>query len=84
MLHVKSATIFIKKSHATDVVAKALHPETVREISRTKVEIGEDDSSYMINIVAKDTSSLRAALNSYLRWMKVTEDTYEVIRENER
>ncbi len=84
MLPVKSATIFIKKSHVTDVVAKALHPETVREISRTKVEIEEDDSSYKINITAKDTSSLRAALNSYLRWMKVTEDTYMEIRKNGR
>jgi KEOPS complex subunit Pcc1 len=83
MLPVKSATILINKSHTTDVVAKALHPETVREISRTQVAIEEDDSLYMINIKAKDTSSLRAALNSYLRWMKVTEDTYKIINKDE-
>jgi KEOPS complex subunit Pcc1 len=83
MLPVKSATIFINKSHTTDVVAQALHPETVREISRTQVVIEEDDSSYKININARDTSSLRAALNSYLRWMKVTEDTYNVIKKDE-
>ena len=80
MLPVKSATIIIEKNEATDVVALSLHPETVREISRTKVAIKEDDSSYYLEICAKDSSSLRAALNSYLRWIKVTEDTYREIK----
>jgi KEOPS complex subunit Pcc1 len=84
MLPVKSATITLKKSNATDVVARSLHPETIREISRTKVAIKEDESSYYIHISAQDSSSLRAALNSYLRWMKVTEDTYREIKKSER
>jgi KEOPS complex subunit Pcc1 len=78
---VKSATITIEKNEATaDVVARSLHPETQREIPRSVVKISEDDSFVHIEIAAQDTSSLRAALNSYLRWMKITEDTYWEIK----
>jgi KEOPS complex subunit Pcc1 len=80
MLPVKSAIITVDRNKATDIVAGSLQPETAREVSRTQVTIEEDDSSYFIRISAKDSSSLRAALNSYLRWMKVTEDTYLEIR----
>ena len=78
---VKSATISIKKSEASaDVVARSLHPETKRDIPRSEVKIKEDETFVCIEITAKDTSSLRAALNSYLRWMKITEDTYWEIK----
>ena len=78
---VKSATISIKKTEAAaNVVARSLHPETQREIPRSEVKIKEDETSVCIEITANDTSSLRAALNSYLRWMKITEDTYWEIK----
>lgn len=78
---VKSATITLKKENSyTDVVVKALHPETSRDIGRTHVDLSEDAKTIIIEIEAEDTSSLRAALNSYLRWMKVTHDTYYEIQ----
>ncbi len=81
MSTVKSATISIKKNeNAASVVARSLHPETKREIPRSIVKIKEDENHICIEITAKDTSSLRAALNSYLRWMKITEDTYWEIK----
>lgn len=78
---VKSATITLKKEVApADIVARSLYPETRREIPRSEVKIKEDDTSIYIEIAARDTNSLRAALNSYLRWMKITEDTYWEIK----
>ena len=78
---VKSATITLKKENSyADVVVKSLHPETKRDIPRSQVNIREDAHKIYIEIEAEDTSSLRAALNSYLRWMKVTYDTYYEIQ----
>ena len=73
---VKSATITLKKENSyADVVVKALHPETKRDIPRSQVNIREDTHKIYIEIEAEDTSSLRDALNSYLRSVKVTYDT---------
>jgi tRNA threonylcarbamoyladenosine modification (KEOPS) complex Pcc1 subunit len=74
---VKKATISLQKDDRyADVVVKSLHPETKRDIPRSHVKIREDKDLIYIEIQAEDTSSLRASLNSYLRWMKVTVDTY--------
>jgi tRNA threonylcarbamoyladenosine modification (KEOPS) complex Pcc1 subunit len=47
-----------------------------RKIPRTKVDLKEDEENILINIQAQDVNALRAAMNSYLRWMKVCIDTY--------
>lgn len=74
----KKAKITLQKEdNISEVVAKSLLPEMDRNIPRTKVNLREDENSITIEIQAKDTSALRAALNSYLRWIKVTVDTYE-------
>jgi KEOPS complex subunit Pcc1 len=74
---VKSATITLKKEDSfANIVVKSLHPETTRDIPRFHVNIKEDANTIYIEIEAEDISSLRAALNSYLRWMKLTQDTY--------
>ena len=80
---VKMATISLKKNDKyTDIVVKSLHPETKRAIPRSSVKIREDAQTIYIDIQAEDTSSLRAALNSYLRWMKITVDTFQEIQDN--
>ncbi|UCE73137.1 MAG: hypothetical protein JSV56_08850 [Methanomassiliicoccales archaeon] len=73
----KKAKITLKKSgRIADVVAKSLLPETERNIPRTHVDVQEDEDTIYIEIRANDVSALRAAINSYLRWMKVSVDTY--------
>lgn len=53
-----------------DVVYRALMPEVEKPVSgRSKVELVKEDSCLVLNVEAKDTVALRAALNSYLRWI---------------
>jgi tRNA threonylcarbamoyladenosine modification (KEOPS) complex Pcc1 subunit len=74
---VKRAVITVQKDDKiADVVTKSLLPETERHIPRTKVDIREVGDVIQIELMADDTNALRAATNSYLRWMKVTIDTY--------
>lgn len=56
---------------ATEVVLKALVPETeVSTSDRSKVSIHSSQGGVRLLVEADDTVALRAALNSYLRWIK--------------
>lgn len=53
----------------------SLTPETSRTIPRTSVSITEKGEVLSIDIVASDVNALRAAINSYLRWVTVGMET---------
>ncbi|MDD1768691.1 MAG: hypothetical protein LUQ55_01755 [Methanomassiliicoccales archaeon] len=61
-------------SPQSDVVLGAISPEVGREIPRTRVKISSESDQLVLDIEASDLAALRAALNSYLRWIKVAED----------
>lgn len=56
------------------VMLASLRPELGRELPRTRVSASIVDGELLMRIEADDTTSMRAALNSYLGWMKITED----------
>ncbi len=68
------AELEVRTDHP-DVVARALSPELTEKIPRTRVEIEGVDGSVLIRIEADDQTALRAALNSYIRWTNVAEET---------
>jgi tRNA threonylcarbamoyladenosine modification (KEOPS) complex Pcc1 subunit len=51
------------------IVCLSLLPELGRTVPRTDVAVSENDSGVTLSIDAEDSSALRAALNSYLRWI---------------
>ena len=54
------------------VVLQALKPETeTSSTHRSKVEMATKGNCLVLNFMAKDTSALRAAMNSYLRLIGV-------------
>jgi tRNA threonylcarbamoyladenosine modification (KEOPS) complex Pcc1 subunit len=46
------------------------------EMSRSKVDVSHDEKKHFlkIKIKAKDLSALRAAMNTYLRWVIICQD----------
>ncbi len=77
----KKAIITLKKDgKIAQIVAKSLLPETERKIPRTEVNVRDDVDTIYIELRAKDVNALRAAMNSYLRWMKVSIDTFNEIQ----
>lgn len=72
------ATLTLRSEHA-EVVGRALSPELTERIPRTKVEVTAKDGEVVIGIEAEDTTALRAALNSYIRWGNVAEETAEEV-----
>ena len=51
------------------IIADSLNPEIKHKIPKTNIEVSLSDKKFFLTIEAKDVSSLRAACNSYLRWI---------------
>jgi len=68
--HVRRAVITIEGDGA-DIVRRALAPEAGREVPRASVAVTGSGSRVVFTITALDTGALRAAINSYLRWVDV-------------
>jgi len=58
-----------------EIALQALQPETkTAPAARSRVQIRGEGRSLILSFEAKDTSALRAAINSYLRWVHLTKD----------
>jgi len=60
---------------------EALRVEAGREIPRTEVKIEWFQGKLKMKIRAEDLHALRAALNSYLRWINLGYEVMEVIED---
>ncbi len=76
----KNAVVHIELSSEKllQILLSALLPETKKTASsRSKVLIEGEGKRLTIRVEAEDTTALRAALNSFLRWVALVRDTYE-------
>jgi tRNA threonylcarbamoyladenosine modification (KEOPS) complex Pcc1 subunit len=64
-----SFVINFDSSEEARIVSESLNPEIKNKIPKTNVKVSLTDKTFSIEIDAKDISSLRAACNSYLRWI---------------
>ena len=53
-----------------NLVYNALFPESQQHISKTSVQLKVQDNKLSLIIFSADVSALRAACNSYLRWIQ--------------
>ena len=61
------------------IIAKALSPEISHKIPKSTVTVILDDAVLRLTIKADDVSSLRAACNSYLRWIQTALAVEELV-----
>lgn len=66
----RRATIVLSGPDAR-VVYESLRPETGRDVPKARVSMRSARDRLTLTIDADDTSALRAAVNSYLRWADV-------------
>ncbi len=66
----KRCTLALSEEYSKKTL-KPLVPEAEEGMNR--VDINIDLNSAQIEIEAEDTGALRAALNSYLRWLDISE-----------
>lgn len=61
----------------------AIKPETHRDLLRTHTDIRMDGEKATLSIEAADTSAMRAALNSFLECVRITEDIEKITKGRE-
>ena len=61
------------------LIAKSLSPEIKQKIPKTNVKITLSDNTLLLDICSNDVSSLRAACNSYLRWINTALSVKQLI-----
>jgi tRNA threonylcarbamoyladenosine modification (KEOPS) complex Pcc1 subunit len=63
-----------------EIVFKALEPEVKKPITtRSRTTLEKDGALLVLNVEARDTVALRAALNAYLRWINSVLSVLEVL-----
>ena len=63
------------------ILFESLRPEAVSSINiRSRVRLSRECEELKMFFHAKDTAALRASLNSYLRWLYLLNNVYEIIK----
>lgn len=68
----KKKALFIlsfDSSEEAEIVAETLSPEVKHKIPKANVELSLSNNALSLKIESDDVSTLRAACNSYLRWV---------------
>jgi tRNA threonylcarbamoyladenosine modification (KEOPS) complex Pcc1 subunit len=79
----KTATLSFHLTPAiSGIIQKSLEPELIREGSTTRVVMKTTEEGLSLKIEADELSNLRAALNSYIRWINCINSINKVIEGN--
>ncbi len=75
-LSMLSATLWVDGD--PEVISDSIGPEAGRELPRTRTTVRREGDATVVEIHAADSSSMRAALNSYLECIRIIEDIHRV------
>ena len=77
----KSASFILNfdTSDEAKIIADSLDPEIKNEIPKTKIDVTLSGKTFYIKIEANDISTLRAACNSYLRWINTALNVKKIV-----
>ena len=67
----KGCAELIFESKEAELIYQALAPEVEDELHRSNVSLGLEDESIRLKIWGEDTTSLRAALNTWIRLVNI-------------
>ena len=73
----KSATLSFEKNEDIKECLQSLVPEADEGMRRVEIDLSFGPPQIIID--AEDTRALRAALNSYLRWLNISEKIFNDI-----
>jgi KEOPS complex subunit Pcc1 len=73
-----TAVLRIESENPESIVA-SVGPEA-EDLPRTSVQIYSEDGVATVRIIATDSSAMRAAVNSYLESITITEDIEGIIK----
>jgi tRNA threonylcarbamoyladenosine modification (KEOPS) complex Pcc1 subunit len=80
----KRACINLKlDAELTNLIYKSLEPEISKEKSHSNIKLEVEPDGLRLTIEASELSGLRAALNSYIRWINCINSIRNVVQPKE-
>lgn len=79
MRHSVSLSFSFPSAKAADVVAQTLAPEMAVGMPKAAVSVSTVHETLVLSIEASDLSTLRAACNSYLRWVQTAVSVQQLV-----
>ena len=79
MTHSVTITIPFATPRDADIILQALTPEIAQKMPGSDTQLRVDASSLILTITTEDISSLRAACNSYLRWVQTAMSVKDLV-----
>jgi len=79
MIKKASFVFYLNSSSDAALIASSLSPELKQKIPKTDIKINQVDKTLLLTIKSNDISSLRAACNSYLRWVNTAISVKELV-----
>ncbi|WGI16908.1 KEOPS complex subunit Pcc1 [Methanonatronarchaeum sp. AMET-Sl] len=77
-MHTLTLTI---KTNNPETTYKAIKPEIKDSPSnKSKIQLKKQKNKIQLHIQSQDTTSLRAATNSWLRWIMITQETNQITK----
>jgi tRNA threonylcarbamoyladenosine modification (KEOPS) complex Pcc1 subunit len=61
------------------VIVEALSPELQQRIAKANIQLHFDNNTVFLEIKTKDVSTLRAAANSYIRWIETAVNVHQLV-----
>ncbi len=67
--------VIFSSERTSEAIQKALEPETTASITnRSRMRLSREGKIITLVFEAKDTTALRASMNSYLNWLRLLQD----------
>ncbi len=79
MKHKSSIIFYFENSKIAKIIKETLSPEIKHKIPKAEILVYQENNNIILDISASDISSLRAACNSYLRWINTIINVSEII-----
>gem|GEM_PF-3242437 len=78
-MHTACFSFFLADSFSSKIVVDSVSPELVEEMQDVVVDLCVVEQTVVLKISSDALSSIRAAANSYLRWIGIVVDVLESV-----
>lgn len=75
--------IEFEREEDLDVIFRSIEPEIKKKIPKTEARLDREDRKMILRIESEDTISLRAACNSFLRWIDTARSLVDILAEDD-
>jgi tRNA threonylcarbamoyladenosine modification (KEOPS) complex Pcc1 subunit len=72
-------SIHLETAKKAEVIAGSLIPELRKNIPHTQIDLEIERDNIILTIKAHQTNTLRAACNSYIRWIQTALSVHDVV-----